>query len=147
MADEADKLRQVATREKALADEADKLRQAAAREKALADEADKLHQAAAREKAVADEANKQRWTNTRKKALADKAYKRGRAATWKKVLARSTRDVADGQLRLTANPRWHVAAANLVFVLVATMSPKPPIHRSTFFAGGDIGPVLPTNLL
>jgi hypothetical protein len=60
---------------------------------------------------------------------------------------RSTSDVADRQLRSTANPKRHVAAADLVFVLVAAMAPEPPIHRSTFFAGGDIGPALPTNLL
>jgi hypothetical protein len=45
------------------------------------------------------------------------------------------------------NPRWHVIAADLVAVLAAAMAPGLPIHRSTFFAGGDIGPVLPTNLL
>jgi hypothetical protein len=51
------------------------------------------------------------------------------------------------QLRLTANSRRHVAAANLVVVLAAAMTPGLPIHRSTFFVGGDIGPALPTNLL
>jgi hypothetical protein len=60
---------------------------------------------------------------------------------------RSTSDVADRQLRSTANPRWHVPAADLVFVLVAAMAPEPPIHMSTFFVVGDIGPELPTNLL
>jgi hypothetical protein len=32
-------------------------------------------------------------------------------------------------------------------MLAAAMAPGLPIHRSTFFAGGNIGPVLPTNLL
>ena len=30
-------------------------------------------------------------------------------------------------------------------VLVVVMAPGLPIYRSTFSAGGDIGPVLPTN--
>ncbi len=60
---------------------------------------------------------------------------------------RSTSNVADRQLRSTANPRRHVAAADLVFVLVAAMAPEPPIHISTFFVVGNIGPELPTNLL
>ncbi len=51
------------------------------------------------------------------------------------------------QLRLTSNSRRHVTAANLVAVLATAMAPRLPIHRSTFFTGGDIGPVLPTNLL
>ncbi len=38
-------------------------------------------------------------------------------------------------------------APDLVFVLVAAMAPEPPIHMSTFFVVGDIGPALPTNLL
>jgi hypothetical protein len=45
------------------------------------------------------------------------------------------------------NFRQHVAAAVLVAVLAAAMAPGLPILRSTFFAGGDIGPALPTNLL
>jgi hypothetical protein len=32
-------------------------------------------------------------------------------------------------------------------MLAVTMAPGLPIHRSTFFAGGNIGPALPTNLL
>jgi hypothetical protein len=32
-------------------------------------------------------------------------------------------------------------------MLAAAMAPGLPIHRSIFFAGGDIGPALPTNLL
>jgi hypothetical protein len=50
------------------------------------------------------------------------------------------------QLRPTANSRRHVAAVNLV-VLATAMAPGLPIHRSAFFAGGNIGPTLPTNLL
>jgi hypothetical protein len=47
-----------------------------------------------------------------------------------------------------ANYRWHVAATNLVAVLAAAMAHGLPIHRRTvFFAGGDIVPELPTNLL
>jgi hypothetical protein len=81
----ANKLRQAAARENALADEANKLRQAAAaREKALAD---KLRQAAAQEKALADKANERCRAITRKKALADEAYEQRWAATRKKVLA------------------------------------------------------------
>ena len=45
------------------------------------------------------------------------------------------------------NPRWHAVAADLVVVLAAAMAPGLPIHRSTFFAGGNIGLPLPTNLL
>ncbi len=48
---------------------------------------------------------------------------------------------------MTASSRRHVAAADLVAVLVAAMARGLPIHRSTSFAGGDIGPALPTNLL
>jgi hypothetical protein len=42
------------------------------------------------------------------------------------------------------------SARNASFVLIAfaaAMAPGLPIHRSTFFAGGAIGPGLPTNLL
>ncbi len=46
-----------------------------------------------------------------------------------------------------ANSGWYADAPDLVIVLVAAMAPEPPIHRSTFFTGGDIGPALPTNLL
>ncbi len=38
-------------------------------------------------------------------------------------------------------------AADLVAMLAAAMAPGLPIHRSTFFADGAIGPGLPTNLL
>ncbi len=44
----------------------------------------------------------------------------------------------------------HGSAHNESTVLVVfadVMAPRLPIHRSTFSAGGDIGPVLPTNLL
>ena len=34
----------------------------------------------------------------------------------------------------------------VLFVLAVVMAPELPIYRSTFSAGGDIGPVLPTNL-
>jgi hypothetical protein len=47
----------------------------------------------------------------------------------------------DGQLR-TARQR-----ANLVVVLANAMAPGLPIHRSNFFASGNIGLALPTNLL
>jgi hypothetical protein len=40
----------------------------------------------------------------------------------------------------------HDASTNLV-VLADVMAPGLPIHRSTFFAGGDIGPAHLTNLL
>ncbi len=40
----------------------------------------------------------------------------------------------------------HNASTDLV-VLANIMAPGLPIHRSTFFAGGDIGPVHLTNLL
>ncbi len=46
-----------------------------------------------------------------------------------------------------ANSRRHANAPDLVVVLVADMAPEPPIHMSTFFVVGDIGPALPTNLL
>ncbi len=46
-----------------------------------------------------------------------------------------------------ANPRWHVAAANLVVVLADNMAPELPIHRRIFFTGGIIGPAPPINLL
>ncbi len=38
-------------------------------------------------------------------------------------------------------------ASSVLFVLATAMAPGLPIHRSIFFAGGDIGPALPTNLL
>ncbi len=44
----------------------------------------------------------------------------------------------------------HGSAHNKIIVLVMfanVMAPGLPIHRSTFSAGGNIGPVLPTNLL
>ncbi len=50
-------------------------------------------------------------------------------------------------LPLTANSGRYANAPNLVVMLVAAMAPELPIHRSTFFAGGNISPVLPTNLL
>jgi hypothetical protein len=34
----------------------------------------------------------------------------------------------------------------VLVVLAVVMAPGLPIYRSTFSAGGDIGPVLPTNL-
>jgi hypothetical protein len=33
----------------------------------------------------------------------------------------------------------------VLVVLAVVMAPGLPIYRSTFSAGGDIGPVLPTN--
>jgi hypothetical protein len=44
----------------------------------------------------------------------------------------------------------HGSARNESTVLIVfanVMAPGLPIHRSTFSAGGNIGPVLPTNLL
>ena len=40
----------------------------------------------------------------------------------------------------------HDANTNLI-VLDNVMAPRLPINRSTFFAGGNIGPAPPTNLL
>jgi hypothetical protein len=34
----------------------------------------------------------------------------------------------------------------VLVVLAVVMAPGLPVYRSTFSAGGDIGPVLPTNL-
>jgi hypothetical protein len=44
-------------------------------------------------------------------------------------------------------PQTVCVAAGLVPVLATAMAPGLPIHRSSFFAGGNIGPALPTNLL
>ncbi len=143
---EANKQQWAAAREKALADEADKLRQAAAWDKALADKANELLRRLLRGRKgwptsyVRQPCGRKRW---RTRPTSNVGRPRGRKC-WP---TRSTSDVADHQLWSTANPRRHVAAADLVFVLVATMAPEPPIHRSTFFAGGDIRPALPTNLL
>ncbi len=38
-------------------------------------------------------------------------------------------------------------ASSVLIVFAVTMALGLPIHRSAFFAGGDIGPGLPTNLL
>ncbi len=46
-----------------------------------------------------------------------------------------------------ANSKRYVNAPDLVVVLAAAMAPGLPIHRSIFFAGGNMGPMLPTNLL
>jgi hypothetical protein len=38
-------------------------------------------------------------------------------------------------------------ASSVLIAFAVAMAPGLPIHRSTLFAGGDIGPALPTNLL
>ncbi len=50
-------------------------------------------------------------------------------------------------LPLAVRCKWYADAADLIAVLAAAIAPGLPIHRSTFFAGGAIGPGLPTNLL
>ncbi len=47
----------------------------------------------------------------------------------------------------TANSGRHANATNLIAMLAVAMAPGLPIHRSTFFAGSDIGPALPINIL
>ncbi len=136
-----------AEREKGLADEANEQERAAAREKAFADE---LRQAAALEKALADEANEQRRADMLKKALADKAKECHEAATHAKALAAKVlADEQGGQeSAVRGNPLKTVRRrADHVFVLVAAMAPKPPIHRSTFFVVKDIDHERLTNLL
>jgi hypothetical protein len=51
---------------------------------------------------------------------------------------------------MVKNQSHHGSAHDYITVLVVlavVMAPGLPIYRSTFSAGGDIGPVLPTNLL
>ncbi len=38
-------------------------------------------------------------------------------------------------------------ASSVLIAFAVAMALELPIHRSIFFAGGDIGPALPTNLL
>ncbi len=138
---------QAAKREKALANEANKQERATARVKALADE---LRQAATLERALTDEANEQRRADTLRKALADKAKERHEAVAHDKALAAKVLAAKLGgqELAVRGKPRKTVRRrANLVFVLVSVMAHEPPIHRSTFFAVGDIGHERPTNLL
>jgi hypothetical protein len=58
-----------------------------------------------------------------------------------------TSEVARNWLCAAVCSKWYADAPDLVFVVVAAMAPKPPIHRSTFFVVGDIGHKRPTNLL
>ncbi len=58
-----------------------------------------------------------------------------------------TNKVARNRLCAAIRSKWYADTPDLVFVLVAAMAPKPPIHRSTFFVVEDIGHERPTNLL
>jgi hypothetical protein len=58
-----------------------------------------------------------------------------------------TSEVARNRLCAAVRSKWYADTPDLVFVLVAAMAPEPPIHMSTFFVVGDIGPALPTNLI
>ncbi len=160
LADEANERQRAAVREKALAD---KLHQAAAREKALADEAKERCEAVAHAKALAakvlaDEQGGQELA-VRAKVFAAQALAittslppaphRMRVQfclLWGGAFCRLCCRLHH-RLPPAVRCKWYANAANLVAVLAAAMAPRLPIHRSTFFAGGAIGPELPTNLV
>ena len=58
-----------------------------------------------------------------------------------------TSEVARNWLHAAIRSQRYADAPNLVFMLVAAMAPEPPIHMSTVFVVGNIGPALPTNLV
>ncbi len=165
LADKAYKQHQAATQEKALADEVNKQchQVTAARENALADDAfeQRCRESAKCAAALAESALAAKQaavsmdlalppTAVSPPPTALLCIRMQPSLPWGGVFAQSLlllHHCLAHQLQLTANSRWHVAAADLIAVLAAAMAPRLPIHKSTFFMGGDISPVLPTNLL